>query len=304
MELFDVHILGCGSAKPTNRHLPTCQVVNMRGKLMMIDCGEAAQMQFARQGLNMNRLGHIFISHNHGDHVFGLPGLISSMALLGRTAELHIHGPKQVEEFLSTVLKIYCEGIDFKVLFHPIRTREHYLIYEDRSAEVWSIPLEHRIPCCGFLFREKPSLPHIRREMIDAFNIPVSQINNIKAGASWTLEDGTVIPHDRLTYPAEKPRSYAYCSDTVYLPELKEILKDATLLFHEATYPHEMLARATETRHTTAHQAATLAHDAEVKQLCIGHYSARIKDESIHLQEAKSIFENTILAKEGLVIHL
>jgi len=276
----------------------------MRGKLMMIDCGEAAQIQFARQKLNLNRLGHIFISHNHGDHVFGLPGLISSMALLGRTADLHIHGPKQVEEFLDIVLRIYCEGIDFKVTFHPVRTREHYLIYEDRSVEVWSIPLEHRIPCCGFLFREKPALPHIRREMIDAFSIPVSQINNIKAGASWTLEDGTVIPHDQLTFPAEAPRSYAYCSDTVYLPQLKEILRGCTLLFHEATYPQEMLARATETRHTTAQQAATLALDAEVKQLCIGHFSARIKEENLHLQEAKNIFQNTILAKEGLVIHL
>ena len=304
MEPFDVHILGCGSAKPTQKHFPTCQIVNTRGKLMMIDCGEAAQMQFARHKLNMNRLGHLFVSHNHGDHVFGLPGLISTMALLGRTSEFHIHGPQQIEEFLHIILKIYCEGIDYKVTFHPVRTRDHYLIYEDRSMEVWSIPLEHRIPCCGYLFREKPSLPHIRREMIDAFNIPISQINNIKAGASWTLDDGTVIPHEKLTYPAAEPRSYAYCSDTIYLPQLKEILKGTTLLFHEATYPHEMLARATETRHTTALQAATLARDAEVGKLCIGHYSARIKDENAHLAEAKSRFENTILAQEGLVIHL
>lgn len=304
MEPFEVNILGCGSAKPTQRHFPTSQVVNIRGKLYMIDCGEGTQMQFAKQGLNMNRLGHIFISHNHGDHVFGLPGLMSTMGLLGRTAELHIHGPQQLQEMLDMQLRIYCEGMNYRVIFHSVNTRVHQLIYEDRSMEVWSLPLEHRIPCCGYLLREKPNLPHIRREMIDAYEIPLSQINNIKAGADWTLNDGTVIPHERLTTPAEAPRSYAYCSDTVYQPRLASLVQGVDLLFHEATYPHAMEARARETRHTTALQAATLARDAQVKRLCIGHYSARIKDEAAHLDEAKNAFPNTCLAQEGLVLKL
>ena len=191
METFNIHILGCGSAKPSLRHNSSCQIVDIRGKLYMIDCGEGAQVEFTRQRLNMNRLGHIFISHNHGDHVFGLPGFISTMGLLGRTAELHIHGPQQVEKLLQVTLETYCQGMDYEVHFYPIDTTLHQLVYEDRSMEVWSLPLKHRVPCCGYLFREKPGLPHIRREIIDAYGIPTSQINNIKAGASWTLPDGT-----------------------------------------------------------------------------------------------------------------
>ena len=270
----------------------------------MIDCGESAQIGFARQGLNINRLGHIFISHNHGDHIFGLPGFVSTMGLLGRTADLHIHGPQQTKEFIDVILHTYCEGMTYKVFFHAVDTTRFQIVHQDRSMTVWSIPLRHRIPCCGYLFRETPSLPHIRREMIDAYEIPLSQINNIKAGASWVMEDGTVIPNERLTTPAGPPRSYAYCSDTAYLPNLTELLKGTTLLYHEATYPHELLARAQETCHTTAHQAALIAHDADVGRLCIGHYSGRIKDEAAHLKEAMEIFPNTVLAYEGLVLKL
>ena len=304
MEIFEVNILGCGSAKPTLRHLPSSQIVNIRGKYYMIDCGEGTQIQMQKMRLPMARVGHIFISHNHGDHVFGLPGLISTMALLGRTADLHIHGPQQLQEFLDNIIRIYCEGITFQIIFHPIDTRVHNIIYNDRSVTVWSIPLQHRVPCSGFLFRETPPLPHIRREMIDAFNIPFSQINNIKAGASWTTEDGTVIPNERLVTPAEKARSYAYCSDTAYLPKLKEILQDVTLLYHEATYPEEFVKRAKETQHSTASQAAKIAKDAKAKKLCVGHFSARIKNEEELLAEATSIFPNTTLAREGLTLQL
>lgn len=301
---FELNILGCGSAKPTTRHQPTSQLLNVRGKYFMIDCGEGVQTQMQKMGLSMLSIGHIFISHNHGDHVFGLPGLIGTMNLLGRTAELHIHGPQQVGELISFLLQTYYADIQYRVLFHPIDPTIHTLIYEDRSITVHSIPLQHRVPSVGFLFREKPLLPHIRREMIDAFQIPFSQINNIKAGASWTLEDGTVIPHERLTTPAAAPRSYAYCSDTVYLPQLKDILHGVTLLYHEATYLHERALRAEQTRHSTAIQAAMQARDAEVGQLCIGHFSATVKDESLLLQEAQNIFPNTVLAREGLVISI
>jgi len=301
---FDLHILGCGSAKPTTRHQPSSQILNVRGKFFMIDCGEGAQTQMQKFGLSMMSIGHVFISHNHGDHVFGLPGLIGTLDLLGRTAELHIHGPQQVGELLDFLLHTYYADIQYRVLFHPVDTRQHALIYEDRSITVHSIPLEHRVPSIGFLFREKPGLPHIRREMIDAFNIPVSQINNIKAGASWTTEDGTVIPHERLTTPPTPPRSFAYCSDTVYLPKLKDILAGVTLLYHEATYLHERALRAEQTRHTTGLQAATLARDAGVERLCVGHFSATIKDEDDLLREAQAVFPNTILAREGLVVSI
>ena len=304
MEIFEVNILGCGSAKPTLRHLPSSQIVNIRGKYYMIDCGEGAQIQMQRMNLPMARIGHIFISHNHGDHVFGLPGLISTMGLLGRTAELHIHGPQEMQPFLDIIRQTYCEGIPFQVIFHPVDTRVHNIIYKDRSVTVWSIPLKHRVPCAGFLFRETPSLPHIRREMIDAFNIPFSQINNIKAGASWTTEDGTLIPHERLVTPPRKPRSYAYCSDTTYLPTLTEAVQGVTLLYHEATYPNELQGRAQETMHSTASQAAAIARDANAGRLCIGHFSARVKDEAALLAEATAIFTQTTLASEGLNIKL
>ena len=301
---FELNILGCGSAKPTTRHQPSSQILNVRGKYFLIDCGEGAQTQMQQMGLTMANIGHVFISHNHGDHVFGLPGLMGTMDLLGRTAELHIHGPQQIGELIDFLMRTYYADIKYQVHFHPIDTHQHALIYEDRSITVHSIPLQHRVPSVGFLFREKPSLPHIRREMIDAFQIPFSQINNIKAGASWTTEDGTVIPHERLTTPATPPRSFAYCSDTVYLPELEDILRGVTLLYHEATYMHERALRAEQTRHSTSVQAATLARDAGVGRLCIGHFSATVKDESALLSEAQAIFPNTILAKERLTISI
>lgn len=301
---FELNILGCGSAKPTTRHQPTSQILNVRGKFFMIDCGEGVQTQMQKMGLSMMNIGHIFISHNHGDHVFGLPGLIGTMDLLGRTSELHVHGPLQVGDFIDYLLKTFYTDIGYNVIFYPVDVHQHALVYEDRSITVHSIPLQHRLPTSGYLFREKPGLPHIRREMIDAFNIPVSQINNIKAGASWTTEDGTIIPHERLTTPANSPRSYAYCSDTVYLPHLKDILNGVTLLYHEATYMHERAPRAEQTRHSTALQAAMQARDAKVEQLCIGHFSASLKDENSLLREAQSVFPNTILANEGLVIRI
>lgn len=301
---FELNILGCGSAKPTTRHQPTSQILNVRGKFFMIDCGEGVQTQMQKMGLSMMNIGHIFISHNHGDHVFGLPGLIGTMDLLGRTSELHVHGPLQVGDFIDYLLKTFYTDIGYNVIFHPVDVHQHALVYEDRSITVHSIPLQHRLPTSGYLFREKPGLPHIRREMIDAFNIPISQINNIKAGASWTTEDGTIIPHERLTTPANPPRSYAYCSDTVYLPHLKDVLNGVTLLYHEATYMHERAPRAEQTRHSTALQAAMQARDAKVEQLCIGHFSASLKDENSLLREAQSVFPNTILANEGLVFSI
>lgn len=298
MEKFDVHILGCGSALPTTRHFPTAQVVNVRDKLFMIDCGEGAQMQFRKCKLKFSRLGHIFISHLHGDHCFGLPGLISSLNLLGRTAELHIHSPKGLEQLMKPLLDFFCHQMTFEVLFHEFDTKEPQLIYEDRSITVTTIPLKHRMASAGFLFRERPRPNHMVREMIDYYQIPLFELNRIKNGADFMTPDGELIPNEKLTTLADPPRSYAYCSDTLPLQSVVEQVKGVNLLFHEATFAEEGSARAKETYHTTASQAAEIAKKAGVKQLLIGHFSARYEDEDVLLQEAQAIFPETMLAKE------
>ena len=304
MEKFEVHILGCGSALPTTRHFPTSQVVNIREKLFMIDCGEGAQMQLRRSRLKFSRLNHIFISHLHGDHCFGLIGLISTFALLGRTATLHIYAHKELEKLMRPWLNFFCHGIAFDVKFHAYSGEKNEIIYEDRSVIISTIPLNHRIPCCGFLFSEKKTPDHIIREMIDFYNIPTYELNRIKNGEDYTTEDGGIIPHNRLTTPSNPPRSYAYCSDTTYLPENTSLLKGVDLLFHEATFASDNEARADETFHTTAQQAATLAQNAKVGQLLIGHFSARYEDEQLLLKEAQEIFTNTLLAKENMRIEV
>ncbi len=304
MEKFELHILGCGSALPTIRHFATSQVVNLRDKLFMIDCGEGAQMQLRKSRLKFSRLNHIFISHLHGDHCFGLMGLISTFGLLGRTAELHIHSPKGLEELLTPMLNFFCHTLAYKVIFHEFDTRQTSVVYEDRSMTVTTIPLQHRIPCCGFLFAEKARPNHIIRDMVDFYKVPVYELNRIKNGSDYVTPEGEVIANTRLTRPSDPPRKYAYCSDTIFRPEIVEQLSGVDLLFHEATFAESELARAKETYHTTAAQAARIALEAGVRQLVIGHFSARYEDESILLKEASAVFPNTILAKENLCISL
>lgn len=300
MEKFELHILGCGSALPTTRHFPTSQVVNVRDKLFMIDCGEGAQLQFRKSRLKFSRLNHIFISHLHGDHCFGLLGLISTLNLLGRTAELHIHSPWGLEALLAPMLDFFNRQMTYKVLFHEFETKEPAVIYEDRSLTVTTIPLRHRMPCCGFLFAEKQRPNHIIREMIDFYQVPTYELNRIKNGADYITPEGDIIANTLLTSPSAPPRSYAYCSDTIYMPSIVEQIKGVDLLFHEATFANEDAPRAKETFHTTAAQAAEIARSAEVKKLLIGHFSARYEDENVLLQEASAIFSDTQLAKETL----
>lgn len=302
MEKFELHILGCGSALPTTRHFPTSQVLNVREKLFMIDCGEGAQMQLRKSRLKFSRLNHIFISHLHGDHCFGLFGLVSTFGLLGRTADLYIHGPKGIEKLFTPMLDFFCNHLPYKLFFNEFDTDSPTRIYEDRSLTVTTIPLKHRIPCCGFLFEEKQRPNHIIRDMIDFYNVPVYELNRIKNGADYVTPEGDVIPHEKLTRPSAPARRYAYCSDTIYLERIIEQIKGVDLLFHEATFTQKDLPRAKETFHTTAEQAGKIALAAEVKQLVIGHFSARIDDENILLDEASVVFPNTILAKETLCI--
>jgi len=304
MEKFEITILGCGCAAPTTLHNPASQIVNIREKISMIDCGEGTQTQMRFNKVGFQKLRNIFISHLHGDHCFGLIGIISSMGLLGRISPLHIYAPEALGDLLKMQLHLFCEGMEYPVEFHPVATTEYKLIYEDRSMEVYTLPLKHRIACCGYLFKEKPTLPHIRREMIDYYNIPNLYINNIKNGADWVMDDGTVISNDRLTTPPSPTRSYAYCSDTAFKPDLQQYLNGVDLLYHEATFGKERTERAKVTYHSTAEQAATIAKNCHAKQLLIGHYSAHYTDVTPLLEEAKAIFPNTIAAQEGMKIKL
>lgn len=299
---FDLHILGCGSALPTTRHLATSQIIDLRDKLYMIDCGEGTQVQMRQMRIKFNRLNHIFISHLHGDHCFGLPGLISTLGMLGRNGELVIHGPKEVEEYMRPILGLFCKGLPYEIRFNPIDPYTHNLVMEDRSVSVYSIPLRHRIPCCGYLFVEKQKEAHIIREMVDFYQVPVRMIQEIKRGADYVTPEGEVIPNNRLTRPAELPKRYAYCSDTAFHPEIVPIIQKVDLLYHEATFANCDLPRAQETFHSTAQQAAEIAKRAEAKRLVIGHYSARYEELSALKKEADEIFPGTILAKEKMTL--
>lgn len=301
MTPFKVHILGCGSALPTLRHNPSSQVVQVNNKFFMVDCGEGTQLALRRTHINFNKITAVFISHLHGDHCLGLTGMISTFGLLGRTAPLHIYAPKELRDILPAQLKFFTRDLGFDVSLHDVDTTVRAIIYSDRSLTIESIPLEHRMPDCGFLFREKQGRRHIIREMTDFYGIPVSMLNNIRDGMDWTDSDGNVIPNERLTTPAETPRSYAYCSDTRYMPSLGKTLHGVNLLYHEATYGNDNLSRAETYSHSTAAQAAQVAKDAQAGQLIIGHYSQRYEDESILLDEARAIFPNTLLTNEGMV---
>lgn len=299
MEPFKVHILGCGSALPTLQHNASSQIVELREKLFMIDCGEGTQIQLRRSRIHFSKIIAVFISHLHGDHCFGLPGMISTFGMTGRTAPLHIYAPAAFEPILEQTLSFFCQGLEFKVVFHAVDTTQNKVVYEDRSLTVETIPLQHRIDCCGYLFREKPILPHIRRDMIDFYKIPISQINNIKAGADWVTAEGEVIANSRLTIPAEPARSYAYCSDTRYIKTLHELVKGVSTLYHESTYSAEDAERARLYWHSTSQDAAKVARDASVGKLLLGHFSARYNNESQLLDEAKEIFPNSYLTREG-----
>lgn len=304
MEPFKIHILGCGSALPTLKHHTSSQVIEVRGKLMMVDCGEGTQVQLRRLRIGFTRIQSVFISHLHGDHCFGLIGLISTFGMLGRTSPLHVYAPGEFEPMLRSQMEMFCQGLEYKVVFHPVDTTQSQVVYEDKSLTVITLPLEHRVACCGYLFRERPTLPHIRRDMIDFYHIPVCQINNIKNGADWVTPEGDVVSHERLTVTAENPRAYAYCSDTRYVPTLHRLVEGVDVLYHESTYDSSNEGRARMFYHSTARQAAQVAKDAHVGRLVLGHYSSRYEDEGILLKEAQAVFPNVMLAQEGMVINV
>ncbi|MDR0823861.1 MAG: ribonuclease Z [Prevotella sp.] len=299
-EQFELDILGCGSATPTTRHNPSSQVLNVRDKLFMIDCGEGTQLQLRRSKLRFGRLNHIFISHLHGDHCFGLIGLISTLGLLGKTGSLSIYSVAGLEEILRPEINFFCKDAPFNIKIETFDPTKSEIIYDDRSVSVTTIPLKHRVPCAGFLFKEKQKEDYLIPDMIKFYNIPVKELSKIKQGADFITDNGIRVPHTHLTKPAEPARSYAYCSDTAYSERIIPIIEGVDLLYHEATFADADATRAKETGHSTARQAAQIAKLAKVKKLMLGHFSARYPDNNELLKEAMAIFPRTVLANEGL----
>ena len=302
MEKFEITILGCGSATPSPKHYTSSQVVEIRGKLFMVDCGEGTQIQLRRSHVAFARINHIFISHLHGDHCFGLLGMISSFGLLGRTAPLFVHAPQELEPMLRQEMDFYCRDLEFQVEFQGFDPDNTAVVYDDRSLTVTAFPLKHRVPCAGFLFKEKTTADHLDRASADFYGVPQWDYNRIKDGGDFTTKDGTVIPHDRLTKPADPGRSYAYCCDTAYNPSMIPIIKGADLMYHDCTYSGQDADRAKKHFHSTATDAARTALEAGAGKLILGHFSARYPDEGILLEEAQQTFPNTILAKENLTV--
>ena len=296
--------MGCGSALPTTRHNASSQVVRIGNKQFMIDCGEGTQLQLRRNRIHFSFINHIFISHLHGDHCFGLIGLISTFGLLGRTAPLHIYADPMLETLMKPQLDYFCKGINYPIFFHGIDAREHRTIYEDNTITVETLPLKHRIPCCGFLFKEKPKKRHLIGDVANYYNIPAYMRQAIKEGADYTTPDGETIPNSRLTRDADPSRSYAYCSDTLPCHENIGYLQGADLLYHEATFAQSEKGRAAQTFHSTARQAAEIASLSNVKRLVIGHFSSRYEETDMLKKEATEIFNETSVAEEGAIFNI
>ena len=301
---FEITILGCGSASPTSYRNPSAQIVQIQDRTILVDCGEGTQMQLRKNKIRMQKINYILISHLHGDHYFGLIGLLSTFQLLGRTKELHVFAADSLKEIIYTQLKASKTYLKYPLHFHTLNYSEKELLFSDKKIEVFSFPMRHSIPVCGFLIQEKPHPRKINRKAIDAFEVPTYQINTIKEGANFIAEDGKEIPNSKLTFDPSPAFSYGYCSDTSYYPEICKHIKDCSLVYHEATFGKELAKLAKQTQHSTTDQAALIAKQANVGGLIIGHYSARYTDLQVLLNESKEIFENTILAKDGMKITL
>jgi ribonuclease Z len=301
---FEITILGSSSATPIYNRNPSSQLLNVNDRLFLIDCGEATQQQMLRFGIKAQKIEHIFISHLHGDHYLGLIGLLSSLHLNGRIKPIHIYAPAELLEILNVQFKYSETELRYSIEFHPTHTEKSELIFENQDVSVETIVLSHRIPCTGFKFTGKKRLPKIIKEKVDELQISVDHIKLIKKGFDFTDKQGKIHTADELTTAADEPKVYAYCSDTVCNWTYIDQIKNIDLLYHEATFLHEMLERAQETFHTTAQQAGEIASKANVKRLLIGHFSARYRDLQPLLDESKSIFANTELAIEGMTFEV
>lgn len=296
---FEITILGSSSATPIyNRH-PSAQILTIKDRCFLIDCGEGTLIQMLKYRIKYHRISHIFISHLHGDHYLGLVGLLSTFHLQGRVNELHIYGQQELMDIIELQLRISNVVLKYNLIFHPVRHYTPEIILEDEDILVRSIVLNHRIPCTGFLFRETPRPRKLIVKKLQEYNVPFTFFNRLKSGEDFQMKPGMVIPNSELTEPPTPSKSYAYCSDTIYDPNLVSDLRNVDLLYHEATFMHDLKERAEFTHHSTSIQAAQIAKDSEVGKLIIGHFSARYKDLNPLLMEAKSVFDNTELALEG-----
>ena len=292
-------ILGYNSAIPTVKSAPTAQFLEMEERCFLIDCGEGTQVQLRKAKAKFSKINHIFISHLHGDHVFGLPGLISSFRLLGRETPLHVYGPKGIKEMMETIFRITETHQGFEVIFHELSSKKSEKVFEDNRVEVFTIPLDHRIYCNGYLFKEKPKERHLNMQEISKYpEIEICDYHNLKRGKDIQLSDGYILKNENLTKPAEPSVSYAFCSDTRYLESMIPIIKNVDVLYHEATFLHDLKKMADYTGHTTALEAAKIARKANVKKLILGHFSNRYNDLSVFLNEACEIFPETYLPEQ------
>lgn len=301
---FALTILGSSSATPTSERNSTAQLLSHGENLFLIDCGEGTQVTLRKMHIHFQRIRHIFISHLHGDHFYGLIGLVSSMHLLGRTKPLHIYGPPMLKEILDLQLQASLTTLIYPLEFHATQADSTEVLFENDHITICSFPLLHRIPTTGFLFQEKPYERRIRREVLEELHIPVHEIPKLRAGEDYIAADGSVIPNSIITFEPQKPRSYAFCSDTAYFEDIIPIIKGATLLYHETTFMNNREVNAAEKFHSTSGQAATIATKAEVNKLVIGHFSARYDDLQPLLDEAKTVFPNSYLATDGSIFEL
>lgn len=296
-----LNILGCYSATPRTFTNPTSQVLEINNHLFLIDCGEGTQVELRRHRIKFFRIKHIFISHLHGDHVYGLIGLISTFKMLKREAPLNVYGPKGIKEMITVQLKLSNAWTDYPLHFHELESKESEIIFKDEKVTVHTIPLQHRVYCNGFLFTEAPKDRKLNLGAVLNYNIDKAYYNSIKKGKDITLNTGELIPNNKLTFEPEPSKSYAFCSDTKYNEAKLEILKNVTILYHEATFLESHSHLCEFTGHSTAKQAATIAKKANVGELILGHYSTRYGDIQLFKEEAQTIFENTQLANDGKV---
>lgn len=301
---FELTVLGTSSATPTSKRFPTAQVLNVSERLFLIDCGEGTQIQLRRYHIRFQRINNIFISHLHGDHFFGLMGLLSSLHLLGRQKKLSIYHPKGLREVVEMQLELTNTVLSYELEWIELDTKTPKVIYEDSQVKVETVILYHRMPCCGFIFREKERPLSLIREKLHEHDVPMTMYLQLKRGEDITLPDGRTIANKELTRERSKPRSYAFCSDTRYDVRVAEAVKGVDLLYHEATFLHALLDRAEKTAHSTALEAGQIAAMAKVGKLLIGHYSVRYTDLSPLLEEARSQFPETRLSEEGMVVQV
>ncbi len=298
-------ILGCHSATPRTFAHPSSQFLEINNRFFLIDCGEGTQTLLRKHKIKFSKIKHIFISHLHGDHYFGLIGLISTFGLLNRQTEIHIFAPKGIEKIITLQLKLSKSWVKYPLIFHELDSKKSESIFEDDKVEVFTIPLKHRIYTNGFLFKEKTKERNLNIMEINKYpEIEICDYQNLKNGKDFTLKNGKIVKNEKITFDPPSILQYAYCSDTAYFENIIPLIENVDLLYHESTFLEDKKDLAKSTKHSTAKEAATIAQKSKVKKLLLGHYSSRYKDENLFLKEAQTVFSNTELSYEGKTIEI